>query len=161
MSSTLFRYAAIGISLALPLCQLACQSDDPVKPPPSQMRFFDSDNFEGEFRASLAHGHDQVTVVFAGKDATLNNLPDRMDKWLTAVKGKFGNRVDVEPDPSIQAVRGKGIGIGTVLSLGMSAYAAITQHVYYLPASDYNALVLFHPDDASLTRIVFIRKPDA
>lgn len=160
MIGRLLRLAAIGVPLAFALGQLACQSGGSTEPPPSQLRFLDSDNFEAEFRAALAHGYPQVTIVFAGKDATLNNLPDRLDKWLTAVK-KFDNRVDVEPDPSISAVRGKGIGIGAVLSLGMTAYGIITQQLHYLPARDYHVAVFFHPEDASLTRTVFTRKPDA
>ncbi len=134
---------------------VACASGG--APPASQLRFLDSEIFEKQLHNSLAADFPEVMVVFAGTDATVNEIPDRIDKWLFTVAKKEG-KVDFQPDPTIPAGRNP---IGLALTFGVGAYKLITEYTHYAPAGNFNAVVFYHPSEGTLTRVVFMRRPES
>ena len=76
---------------------LACASKGTVA---SQLRFVDSDMFEKDLIASMKADQPTITVAFAGTDATMSNMPDRLEKWLFVINERDDTEVKFEPDPS-------------------------------------------------------------
>ena len=99
-----------------------------------------------------------MQVAIRGTDATVNDLPERIDLWLQSIAKRNGGRVDVLPDPEVATSRGLE---AVALSFVMGAYSFIREASYYWPAREYNATVYYQPGPGTLTRIVFTRVPDA
>ena len=55
---------------------LGCASKGTVA---SQHRFVDSDMWEKDLIASMKADQPMITVAFAGTDATMSNMPDRLE----------------------------------------------------------------------------------
>lgn len=106
-------------------------------------------------------GADQpmITVAFAGTDATMSNMPDRLEKWLYVINERDDTEVKFEPDPAFLAPR-MPIPFGLAFSIGMAGWNIYKNWAHYAPSRDYNALVFYHPSEAYLTRVVFVRKKE-
>lgn len=136
---------------------LACASDG--EKAPSQLRFVDSQIFEKDLQKAMGEDMPSITVGFAGTDATMSDMPERLEKWLYVINERDDGRVDFRPDPAF--VTPKAIPYGLAFSVGMAAWNIYKNWAHYAPSRDYNALVFYHPSDGYLTRVVFVRKPDA
>jgi hypothetical protein len=147
---------SLAALLALVCALGSCAGDAP--PPPSELGFVDSQIFEKQLRESLAADHPTVTVLFRGTDATVNRLPERLDKWLYVVSKQDGSKVDFVPDPAFPASKGV---LGIALGVGMMGYKLIEKEVHYFPVRAYDATVYYHPATGTLTRVVFTHKPEA
>lgn len=152
------RCLALGGLCAWALCSaVACASDgDPL---PTQLRFVDSQIFEKDLQESLGEDLPSITVGFAGTDATMSDMPDRLEKWLFVISERDDGKVEFQPDPAF--VVPKSIPYGLAFSIGVAAWNMYKNWAYYAPARDYNAIVFYHPSEGYLTRVVFVRKPDA
>jgi hypothetical protein len=89
----------------------------------------------------------------------MNNLPDRLEKWLYVINERDDTEVRFEPDPAFLAPKNP-IPIGLAFTVGVAAWKAYKNWAHYASSSDYNALVFYHPSDAYLTRVVFVRKAE-
>lgn len=134
-----------------------CSSSVETRASQLEIQFVDSRLFDDELQSALARGYDQVTVRFAGSDVTLNRIPERIDHWLYLVSKRYDGTVDVEVDPEVAG--GRGIGVGSVVSLAVGAYSSLMERIYYRPARNYNIIVYHAPGDARVTRVVFARRP--
>ncbi len=156
MSPAIRRRVAL---LVLALCApgwAGCKSNDP--PPPSQLRFVDSQIWEKDLQKAMGEDLPAITVAFAGNDATVSNMPDRLEKWLYVINERDDGKVDFQPDPAFLVP--KSIPYGLVFSVGMAAWNMYKNWAHYAPSRDYNALVFYHPSEGYLTRVVFVRKPE-
>ena len=154
------RYSASAIAswLLLAGClALGCSSSS-ATPAVSQLRFVDSQIWEKELQGSLNGELPTVTIAFAGHDATVSNMPDRLEKWLFVINERDDGNVRFEPDPAFAQPKSP---IGLVFTLGLQAWKMFSNYTHYAPAGDYNALVFYHPTEAYLTRVVFVRKTGA
>jgi hypothetical protein len=135
----------------------ACASKGTIA---SQLRFVDSEIFEKDLQASMSADKPTITVAFAGTDATMSNMPDRLEKWLFVINERDDGEVKFEPDPAFLVPKNP-IPLGLAFSVGMAAWGMYKNWAHYAMASDYNALVFYHPSEAYLTRVVFVRKKEA
>jgi hypothetical protein len=136
---------------------LGCASSGPVT---SQLRFVDSQIFEKELQNSMGAKLPQIVVGFAGRDATVSNMPDRLEKWLFVINDRDDGNVRFQADPNFMQPKSP-IPIGLAFTIGAAAWKMYRNWSHYAPASDYNALVFYHPMDAYLTRVIFVRKQGA
>ena len=134
---------------------LACASKGTVA---SQLRFVDSDMWEKDLIASMKADQPTITVAFAGHDATVSNMPDRLEKWLYVINERDDTETKLEPDPAF--VTPKSVPIGLAFSVATVAWGIYRKWAHYAPSSDYNAIVLYHPDEGYLTRVIFVRKAE-
>jgi hypothetical protein len=150
------RFAfGVGIALgALACIALACASKGKVS---SQIRFVDSEIFEKDLQASMAAKQPTITVAFAGTDATMSNMPDRLEKWLFVINERDDTEVKFEPDPSFLTPKNP-VPLGLAFSIGVAAWGMYKDWKHYAPSRGYNALVFYHPTDAYLTRVIFVLK---
>lgn len=136
------------IGLLLAAC--AGQNAAPVTPQ-KEVQFLDSSSFDRKLSASLAGTEPEVNVVFPA-NITLNNIPERMDKWLSKVE-KYGGRVEIQAEPEA----GRSI-ITEIFSLFVKAYEALEEIFIYTPAKDYNVLIHYKARTGIVTRLAFVRK---
>ena len=134
---------------------LACATKGTVA---SQLRFVDSDMWENDLIASMKAEQPQITVAFAGTDATMSEMPDRLEKWLFVIDQRDDTTTRFEPDPAFLIPKSPVIGIG--ITIGLAAWKMYRNWAHYAPSSDYNAIVFYHPSDGYLTRVMFVRKAE-
>ena len=82
-----------------------------------------------------------------------NNVPDRLDEWLTVIK-ENGGKVNIEPAEGERNV------VGIALAL-YSVYQLIEKQLRYLPAKNYHATLLYRRNangEAMIEKIVFPHK---
>lgn len=150
------RAKTVAIVLSA-LCLLAvlaaCAGRNPAEGAPAlaEVQFLDSGSFDRKLSSSLAAKQPLVTVVFPAS-ITLNNIPERMDKWLAKVE-KFGGKVEIQPEP----VAGRGI-ISEIFSLFIKAYDAIEEAVIYAPAKNYDVMLYYRAQTGLVTRLCFVQK---
>jgi hypothetical protein len=135
---------------------LACASKGTVA---SQLRFVDSDMWEKDLIASMKAEQPTITVAFAGTDATMSDMPDRLEKWLFVINERDDTETKFEPDPAFLTPKNP-VPIGLALTIGVAAWGIYKKYAHYAPSSDYNAIVLYHPSDGYLTRVIFVRKAE-
>lgn len=135
---------------------LACASKGTVA---SQLRFVDSDMWEKDLIASMKAEQPTITVAFAGTDATMSDMPDRLEKWLFVINERDDTETRFEPDPAFLTPKNP-VPIGLAFTIGMAAWGIYKKYAHYAPSSDYNAIVFYHPSEGYLTRVIFVRKAE-
>lgn len=126
----------------------------PVVPVPAPITFFDSRLFDSKLANDLADGKGEVSVEVAGK-ISLNNIPARIDKWLTVV-GEHGEVVVKSEPPAL-----KPKFLLAVLPVVFSFAQKFNSERLWEPAKQYNAVMVYHVDrdgESVLDRIVFTKK---
>jgi hypothetical protein len=122
-----------SIFLSLLLLISACSTPSPTgsgsNEPKQKLSFIDIGNFDRELTASLNAPLDSVDVVFYEK-VSPNKMPERLQKWISAVERSGGN-VKVETPPNEPKPR----SALTILSLLGTAYSAIKNQITPQPES--------------------------
>lgn len=141
-----------ALSLLLSIWPAAHGADAPQ---PGTLTFLDSTIFDNMLSRELNRGSEEVEVAISGK-MSLNNIPPRVDKWITAVAEK-GEVTLLPVDASLKPK--------FVLALLPVVYSFLKQahsERSMSSASDYNASLVYHIDKISgesvIDRIVFIKK---
>lgn len=129
---------------------------EPAAPPPASVVFLDSSLFDNALSSQLAAGKDQVEVAITGK-ISLNSIPQRMDKWITAVATKGEVALTQQADAPLKPKFVLGL-LPTIFSFIKMARAENLVD----PASKYNASIQYHLDrsgEAVIDKIMFVKKP--
>jgi hypothetical protein len=125
-------------------------------PPPASVVFLDSSLFDNALSSQLASGKDQVEVAVTGK-ISLNSIPPRMDKWITAVATKGEVALTQQADVPLKPKFVLGL-LPTIFTFIKMARAESLID----PATKYNASIQYHLDrsgEAVIDKIVFVKKP--
>lgn len=139
---------------AAPAAQPAAET--PAPPPPASVVFLDSSLFDNALSNQLASGKDQVEVAITGK-ISLNSIPQRMDKWITAVATKGEVALTQQADAPLKPKFVLGL-LPTIFTFIKMARAENLVD----PATKYNATIQYHLDrsgEAVIDKIVFVKKP--
>ena len=121
------------IFLSLLLVFSACSTPSPtalsVNEPKQKLSFIDIGSFDRELAESLNAPLDSVVVVFYEK-VSPNKIPERLQKWISAVE-RSGGSVKIETPPNEPTARNP----LSILSLLGSAYSAIKSQITPQPES--------------------------
>lgn len=147
------RLLPLWIALCLPLLLASCAPRKPAGAAAVQqeVQFLDSGSFDRKLSSALAADQPQVSVLFPAA-ITLNNIPERLDKWLGKVE-KFGGTVEIQAEPE----PGRGL-ISEIFGLFIKAYDAIEETVIYSPAKNYNVMICYKAQTGLVTRVNFDHK---
>ena len=118
----------------------------------AELNFLDSFSFDRKLSASLGAGQ-QLVEVFFPATITLNNIPERMDKWLSKVE-KFGGTVEIQAEQ--EQARGF---VSEILGFFVKLYEMAEEGIIYAPAKNYNVLIHYKASTGIITRMSFLRKP--
>jgi hypothetical protein len=88
---------------------------------PDSIRFIDLSKFDSDMEKALNLSKETVTVTFYEKTSP-NNMPNRLQKWVTSVE-KSGGKIEVEPPPDEPRARSPVMLIGLLGGLWSSIKA--------------------------------------
>lgn len=144
---------ALFLALTLSACAPAAPPAATLKDPGStHLDYFDSSSFDRNLSAVLAARPAEATVTFPAV-ITLNNIPPRFEKWLSAVDQSGGKvRLQAEPEEDRNF-------LSEALSLFVRAYTYIQEVLIYAPARAYDATVYYRRKEGVVTRVVFGLRP--
>jgi hypothetical protein len=125
--------------------------------PPVELTFLDSGSFDQALSTAMSRGAEVVAVEVFGQ-VSPNDLPDRLGRWLHAVSSR-GGVVRAERDPRLPKERS--FGSEAVIQLLVMTYDMVSRELMYASANGYGAVVHVAPEENRVTRILFIRIPDA
>lgn len=141
---------------AAPAAPAAPSAEPPAPPPPASVVFLDSSLFDNALSSQLSSGKEQVEVTITGK-ISLNSIPQRMDKWITAVATKGEVALTQQADVPLKPKFVLGL-LPTIFTFIKMARAENLVD----SASKYNATIQYHLDrggEAVIDKIVFVKKP--
>jgi hypothetical protein len=118
----------------------------------NQIDFYDSEIFDLKLGTALM-SEPRTFRVDVLMPFTVNQIPKRMDMWLSAVN-KNGGTVQTKPDPDFTKDR----AFGEILDLIIQVYKEIKDLVIYGAASNYNVTVFYKPNGGTVTKMVFTHK---
>ena len=104
--------------------------NDPVE---SKLNFVDIIKFDKDLARSLQSDLNEVNVVFYAK-VTPNNVPERMQRWISSVEN-YGGKVQIQNPPNEPSPK----GIFPLLSLLGTAYSVIKDRLNSQPDQHLSA----------------------
>lgn len=151
------KKSIVGLLAACFACLLlsACAPQNPAAGTQAQkeVQFMDTTGFDYKLSASLEAKQESVDVLFPAV-ITLNNIPERMDKWLSKVE-KFGGKVEIQAEPE----PGRGL-ITEIFSIFIKAFEAAEEKLIYAPAQNYNVLISYKAKTGIISKMAFVRKAE-
>ena len=114
------KHLKLLISLAS-IVVLACAQQALGKTAPEPIRFIDLSKFDTDLERALKGSNESIAVMFYEKTSP-NNMPNRLQKWVTAVE-KSGGKIDVELPPDEPRPRSPAMLIGLLGGLWSSIKA--------------------------------------
>jgi len=129
-------------------------ADIPQEQSMAELDLFDSIAFDYKLSRSLAAKPPLVTVKSIAP-FTVNEIPERIDKWLYSVSN-YGGKVDLKPDPNYPPSRDFGSGI--IFELFDKIFDLTKELLMYRYAKNYNVDILYKPGSGEVTRFVFTLK---
>jgi len=124
--------------------------------------FLDLPRFDKELAQALSADQTEVGVRFYGK-VTPNEVPVRLQKWLTAIE-QSGGRLDVTPPPGDVAPRNPVLLLGLVSGLwsALKTWGEIKDSQVLQAAAGHQARLVLNKTEAGevfIERVVFERIP--
>jgi hypothetical protein len=116
------------------------------------LEYIDSTAFDESLSNAMNQAEAKIEVSVLTPFSS-NNIPERLDTWLTVIK-ENGGEVNTEPAENERSI------IGIALAL-FSAYQLVKEQLRYLPAKNYHATLLYRraeSGDALIEKIVFTHK---
>lgn len=123
--------------------------------PPEPLVFMDSWVFDQDLSSNLNGSHDNIEVSTRAK-MTLNDIPDRMDKWLSKVK-ETGGTVQAQAIESENGTKTRGI-FSVLIDVVLFFVGRAKEEVTFGPAEQYDATLHFDEPTGIIKRVVFTRR---
>ena len=147
-----FVFASLVGVLQPVLCQPALES----------IRFIDLSKFDSDMERALTNTNEPVVVTFYEKTSP-NNMPNRLQKWVTSVE-KSGGKIDVEPPPNEPRARSPAMLIGLLGGLWSSikAWGEIKERTMLEAARSRNVLINLERNPAGeiiVSQVIFLPRP--
>jgi hypothetical protein len=122
------------------------------EPAANKLNLYDSITFDIKLSNALAAKLPVVTVRSIAP-FTVNNIPERIDKWLDSVR-RYGGNVELKPDPDYPVSR----DFGLIFDLLTKAYDLAKEMLIYSNAENYNVDILYKAGNGEVTQFVFSLK---
>jgi hypothetical protein len=148
---SIVRGILVAALLGLSACMSPSSSQRHAASADSQMVFIDIDSFDQRFIEAMEASQNNITVTFTGNSVTTNEIPERVQKWLSAAD-TTGEGLRIS---STDGTRSK--DLFSLLSLIPRGYELIRDSYHQLLISKYGATVYVDNQDASIDQIVFSR----
>jgi hypothetical protein len=115
------------------------------------IHFIDTEIFDKNMLQSMYANTKNINVAITG-EISINQMPERLGKWLGAVVEKQG-RVDVKPE-----MMTKDFGISAFFALLPYAYNFVKEEFSYGISGNYNATIFYNPETGLIDKLVFTQK---
>ena len=118
---------------------------------PTQVEYFNSTSFDKKLSAVMRNKEPAIQLTFP-TPFTTNEIPERIDKWLTVVED-YGGTVEVVPE-EVE----RGLLSSLIATLVRRVFEKIKEKRLYGPAKNYDATVYYETRTGVVTRIIFSKK---
>ena len=118
---------------------------------PVQLVFFDSRIFDEDLSRSMLSTSPEI-IVSLPVGFSLNKIPERVDRWLYAVK-ESGGKVVATPEES---ARTRGL-ISALIDVVVAIFERLDEIRLYSPSENYNATLLYR-ENGMVSKVVFERR---
>jgi hypothetical protein len=109
--------------------------------------YVNADAFDRKLSSSLAERPASFEVLFP-LPVSMKKLPERLDKWLSAIE-KTGGKVEVVAVPELRGL------FSDLLELAIKLYDLVTARDLYAPAQYYNAVVHYKRSTGTVVKVAF------
>jgi hypothetical protein len=138
-----FRILGVVFSLTLASCAANVPISSAVESTPTgvKLNFLDISKFDRDLSGSLQEKNSSVEVAFYDK-VSPNNVPDRLQKWISVVEAD-GGKILVEPPPNELVTRNPLAAlsmVGTLLST-IKGFTKFNSERIYETAKGRNAVI--------------------
>ena len=113
--------------------------------------FIDTSLFDKDLADAMSADTESITVVPVG-NLSVNQLPERLSKWLGAVSDKQG---EIEITPKVEGTK----SFGLLFSLLPPLFNYLREESSYGLAGNYNATISYEPETGIVKKVVFNKKP--
>jgi len=129
-----------------------CVATNPQKPRQAleSVTFTDTETFDRDVADSMSANVAAITVTPVAP-ISMNQMPERLSKWLGAVADKQG-KVELDPKPNTKS-------LSLILSLLPIVYDFLmAQSSPYELAKNYDVTVAYQPETGAVKNLVFRKK---
>ncbi len=127
-------------------------------PPKTQMTFIDAKLFDQNLSDSMSAESQKITVNMVG-NVSINNMPERMSKWLGAVADKRG-RVTVMAAAKDGSEASYTKSLTLIVGILPTIYDWLKKELWYGAAMSYDAKVIYDPDTGQVNKVEFTKKKE-
>jgi len=157
------RILGVIFSLALASCaaNVPLSSAVEITPVGAKLSFLDISKFDRDLSASLQANATSVEVAFYDK-VSPNNVPDRLQKWISVVEAD-GGKVLVQPPPNELVARSPFTAVSLIGSLitSIKAFAHFSSDKIYESAKGRDAVISLERNadgQVLVTSIKFVKR---
>ncbi len=115
-----------------------------------EVTFIDLDLFDTSMTQNMSRKSPVVTVIFPNQPTTVNNLPERLQRWLSAVHKHGGGIVVETQEGYIQK------DLMSVVSILMSGYQLAKKSMTVLMVRQYKAVIVLDRNDGVVGKVNFV-----
>ena len=154
ISSKYIKNALLGFALLLFVSgctSMSTPTDDQPTLPREPIEFIDLDVFDASMTNSMRVNASMVTVTFPNQPVTINEIPKRLQRWLSAVHN-HGGGFTVETQEGYQKK-----GLLTVVGLLVSGYNMARDSMPALMGRRYKAVIVVGGAEDGVDEINFVR----
>lgn len=108
---------------------------------PAELSYLDQDYFDQALATFMKEERSEITLSFSKKFST-EQVPERLDKWLSAVAGAGGS-VQLKPNPDLKGAK---LTLLDMIYATYTLYETVQANLMYQPAGNYNAALIYTPD---------------
>jgi len=145
--------AALGVLVFVAGC---AGNETVTRSGPVTLVFLDSDLFDKRLSAAMSSGSYSVLVEMAARPS-LNDIPERLDRWVYRIADRHGGKVEVVADPLLPKAK-SAEAASMALALAIKAYDYTKESMLYAPCKDYDATLFVDPSAGQITRVLFRRR---
>ena len=142
----------LALALVIGGFSAPARADETQKDEAPIIEFFDSSSFDRHLSKALKKTPPMVKVIFP-VSFTVNDIPERLDKWFNQVE-EYGGTVKLEAEDTPET---RGV-VGAIIDLIIGAYQLAKDRILYGPAKNYNAVIYYEKKEGHITRVIFNRK---
>ncbi|MBK7414851.1 MAG: hypothetical protein IPJ38_06755 [Dechloromonas sp.] len=138
---SLFNRPALVCALAVTALLAACASEPPAPPPKESVNYIDTTSFDRSLSSSLNADLETIEIPVTDRMSPVA-IPDRLNKWLSAVDANGGN-IQVKQIPDEQGKQ-RGFPIA-VIGLAIEVVRLLrgtSEERLYKPAANYDADIM-------------------
>ncbi len=121
----------------------------------AELVFLDFAGFDEDLSREM-NAERRIIAVDVPASFSLNNVPERLDRWFSRVK-QTGGDVQAREKLSEEERRTRGI-VGVLLDIAVSAFKAHEAEEMLRPAEDYNVLVEYDKQTGKANRVLFYQR---
>lgn len=141
----------VCLCMFLVLVGCASTTTQPNTTPKANINFIDMEVFDTDLSNAMTSHLSPITITPLAP-INVNDMPERLGKWLTAVRER-GGKIDIEPKTKSL------VSLVSFLFSSLTVYSDFfKKKSMYDTAVNYNVVMLYKPNSGKIENIKFMKK---